>query len=569
MKLLRINLNNKNINYQKVPEKFLTIGGRGLIANLMNEEVRARCYPLGVENKLFICNGPLAGVGLSSAGRLSIGAKSPLTGGIKESNSGGTFAGSMAKMELRAIILEGIIKENKWYLIKIEDDTVEFISADDYIGLGNFDTVKKLFKRFGNDYSLITIGQAGEQKYVNSGLAITDLHNRPGRMAARGGLGAVMGSKKIKAILIKKGGLYQNTKINSEKFKVIKKTFHEMIIQNESIKEMTKYGTASTIMDAQKIGALPTLNFSQGQFGGAKTLCGENIYNLIKERGGEGENTEACMAGCLIRCSNVFPDKEGKEIVAPLEYETLGLIGSNLGISDPDDVAKINYICNDYGLDTIETGGALGIMAEAGLVKFGDVEGFINILKEVPKNVWRGRMVGMGTGITAKFLNIRRSPVVKNQCMSAYDPRALKGTGVTYATSPMGADHTAGLTLYMPIDHHNKKDQIKASRLMQISRAGYDSLGLCVFLMAATASHPDIIVGLLNNLYGLELKPEYINELGKLTILLEKKYNKDAGMGKNDDRIPEFFKKEALPPFNLTWDIEDKELDEIFLEGDD
>jgi len=564
MKLLRINLNNKDTNYQKISEKFLTIGGRGLIAILMNEEVRAQCYPLGPENKLIISNGPLAGLGISSAGRISIGAKSPLTGGIKESNSGGTFADSMAKMGLRAIILEGMVKEDKWYFLKIDEEKVEFISADDYIGLGNYATVKRLFKRFGNKYSLITIGQAGEQKLINSGLALTDLHNRSGRMAARGGLGAVMGSKKIKGILLNKKGTYKNHKTDSEKFKAVRKAYHKIINECERIKVLAEYGTASTVMDTQRIGALPTFNFSRGQFDGAENLSGENIYNLIKERGGEGKNTEACMGGCLIQCSNVYPDKKGKEIVAPLEYETLGLIGSNLGISDPDEVAKINYICNDYGLDTIETGGALGVMAEAGLVKFGDAEGFINILREVPKNKWRGRMVGMGTGITAKFLNVRRSPVVKNQCMSAYDPRAVKGTGVTYATSPMGADHTAGLTIFMPIDHHDKKDQIKISRLMQISRAAYDSLGLCVFLMAATASHPDIIVALLNSLYGLELKPEYISEIGKSTILLEMKYNQTAGIREKDNRIPDFFKEEKLPPFNLTWDISDEELDGIF-----
>lgn len=564
MQLLRIVLNKKTVKYQKLPERFLTIGGRGLIAILMNGEVRAQCYPLGPENKLIISNGPLAGLGISSTGRISIGAKSPLTGGIKESNSGGTFADSMAKMGLRAIVLEGMIKEDEWYFLKIDEEKVEFIPAADYIGLGNYATAKKLFKKFGNKYSLITIGQAGEQKLINSGLALTDLHNRPGRMAARGGLGAVMGSKKIKGILLNKKGTYKNHKTDSEKFEVVRKAYHKIINECERIKVLAEYGTASTVMDAQRVGALPTFNFSRGQFDGAENLSGENIYNLIKERGGEGKNTEACMGGCLIQCSNVFPDKKGKEIVAPLEYETLGLIGSNLGISDPDEVAKINYICNDYGLDTIETGGALGVMAEAGLVKFGDSEGFINILREVPKNKWRGRMVGMGTGITAKFLNVRRSPVVKNQCMSAYDPRAVKGTGVTYATSPMGADHTAGLTIFMPMDHHKKKDQVKISRLMQISRAAYDSLGLCVFLMAATASHPNIITALLNSLYGLELKPEYISEIGKSTILLEMKYNQAAGIREKDNRIPDFFKEERLPPFNLTWDINDEELDGIF-----
>ncbi len=563
MNILRVKLDKKEYEYQKLPQKYYTVGGRGFIAGIMNDEVPPECYPLGSENKMIICTGPTSGLGISSGGRLSIGAKSPLTGGIKESNSGGMGAESLAALGLRGVILEGKIKDDNWYILKIDEDNVEFIEAAEYLGLGNYDVKDKLAEKYDN-YHLISIGQSGEYKYHNSGLSVTDLFGRTGRMAARGGLGAVLGSKKIKGVLISSDGEYEHPALEKDEFKEARKEYHQLVANADRISVLREYGTASTVMEVQELGALPTRNFSEGQFEGAENLSGENIYDIIQKRGGEGENFEPCMKGCIIQCSNVYPDEDGNELVAPLEYETLGLIGSNLGLSDPDDVARINRICNDYGLDTIETGGVLGVMAEAGLIEFGDAEGFIGAIKEVPEDTWIGRMIGMGTGVTAKLLNVKRAPVVKNQCMSAYDPRGVKGTGVTYATSPMGADHTAGLTVFMPMDHHDKKDQIDVSRKMQVGRAAYDTLGLCVFLMAATAPHPEVIVKLINSIFDLDKDEEFITELGEKTIKWEKEFNRKAGFDKSDNRIPEYFKKEALPPFNLKWDFEDEELDSIF-----
>lgn len=148
--------------------------------------------------------------------------------------------------------------------------------------------------------------------------------------------------------------------------------------------------------------------------------------------------------------------------------------------------------------------------------------------------------------------------------MSAYDPQGVKGTGITYATSPMGADHTAGLTYFLPMDHHDKEGQVEASRDAQVERAAYDSLGLCLFLMAATGHHPDKVVNMVNSLYDLDKGEDYLENLGKRTIAEEKEFSENAGLRDSDDRIPEYFKNESLPPYDLKWDFESEELDRIF-----
>ncbi len=565
MKIARIDTASRRVSYSSLPKELLPVGGRGLIARMMNEEVPADSYPLGGKNKLFICNGPLAGTHVSSAGRLSIGSRSPMTGGIKESNCGGTAADALAGVGLRALVLENLPeKDSPWMLIVVKEGDISFQPAEKYLGLGNYALSARLFEDFGKDFSLITVAQSAEREYLNAGIAITDMYGRQSRMAARGGLGTVMGTKRIKAILIDRKGTFRHEGVSSGAFREARKAFHQIVTSCDRISVLRDYGTASTVMDVQRLGALPTRNFSEGRFEGAETLSGEHIHDLIQERGGDGRNSEACMPGCIIQCSNVYPDRQGKEIVAPLEYETLCLMGSNIGIGDPDQVAEFNYICNDYGIDTIDAGGSLGVMAEAGLFDFGDFEAMKKALHDVPVGGFHGRLVGMGTGIAAKLLGVRRAPVVKNQCMSAYDPRGVKGTGITYATSPMGADHTAGLTVFMPVDHHDKTGQVEISRKMQVGRSAYDVLGLCAFLTAATAMRPDAVTAMLNSLYGLSLEPSFLAETGMETIRQEIAFNRAAGFTSRDDRIPEFFREEPLPPFNLTWDIDDEELDSIF-----
>ncbi|HHU31446.1 MAG: aldehyde ferredoxin oxidoreductase C-terminal domain-containing protein [Zhaonellaceae bacterium] len=566
MDILRINLNSQKSIREPLKGEDLILGGRALTSKIMASEIPPMCDPLGDENKLIIANGPLAAAGVSSAGRLSIGGKSPLTGGSKEANAGGSAADSLAKLGLRALVLEGKAKKGESYIIVLNEEGCFFHDASPYKGLGNFALAEKLYEKYGKDQSLILIGPAGEQGLYAAGIAVSDMFGRPSRLAARGGLGAVMGTKGVKAIVITKKGSYRYPNLKSEAFIAARKKFNDLVANSDRVQVLKKYGTASTIAPVQKLGALPTNNFSVGQFEQADKISGEALYDLIKERGGEGRHTEPCMAGCLVQCSNVVPDANGKELVAPLEYESLVLLGSNLGLGEIDEIGKLNWLCNDLGIDSIEIGGSLGVAAEGGQAKFGCFEDFESILKQMYEGTLLGRLVGMGAGICGKVLGVIRIPTVKNQTMSAYDPRGVKGTGITYATTPMGADHTAGLTVFFPVDHHAKEGQIGISKKAQIQRAGYDCMGLCAFLTSATGQTPELITDMVNALYGTNITPEDWDDLALQTINTEISFNRAAGLGKETDRIPEFFAKELLAPFNLKWDVSDDELDSIFIQ---
>jgi aldehyde:ferredoxin oxidoreductase len=565
MDILRIDLSSKDSTREPMKQENLLLGGRALTTKIMASEIPPTCDPLGDENKLIIANGPLAAAGVSSGGRLSIGGKSPLTGGAKEANSGGSAADSMAKLGLRAIVLEGKAKEGENYILVINDEGCSFHDATPYKGLGLFALAEKLYDEYGKDQSLIAIGPAGEQGLYAAGISISDMFGRPSRLAARGGLGAVMGTKGVKAIVITKKGSYRYPNLRSEAFIAARKKFNDIVANSERVQVLKKYGTASTVAPVQKMGALPTNNFSIGQFDQADNISGEALYDLIKARGGEGRHAEPCMAGCLVQCSNVVPDTNGKELVAPLEYESLILLGSNLGIGDIDAIGRLNWLCNDLGIDSIEIGGSLGVAAEGGQARFGCLEDFENILLQMYEGTLLGRLVGMGAGICGKVLGVTRIPTVKNQTMSAYDPRGVKGTGITYATTPMGADHTAGLTVFFPVDHSNKEGQIELSKKAQIQRSGYDCMGLCAFLTSATGQTPELITDMVNALYGFNITPADWDNMALETIKEEIAYNRAAGLGKETDRVPEFFKKEKLAPNNATWDVTDDELDSIFL----
>jgi aldehyde:ferredoxin oxidoreductase len=337
------------------------------------------------------------------------------------------------------------------------------------------------------------------------------------------------------------------------------------------------YGTASTVMPVQILGGLPVRNFSQGRMDNAESLSGENMRDLIEARGGVGTPTEACMAGCVIQCSNIFPDEAGNLAAAPVEFETLGLCGANIGVDSLDDVARINRLCNDIGLDTIEIGAALGVMMEAAekgtvptpydkadLPKFGDPERAIELVIEIGAGTGLGKLLGNGVVATGKALGVERIPAVKGQAFSAYDPRVIKGTGVTYATSPQGADHTAGLTLFAPVKHEDPESAVQVSRGSQIQRAAYDALGLCVFNLGATAMRSDIIQDMLEAHYGIELQDGWMNELGKHVIELEIAFNRSAGFTKNDDRLPAYFETEESQPKGFVFDVLHEALDAIW-----
>jgi aldehyde:ferredoxin oxidoreductase len=383
------------------------------------------------------------------------------------------------------------------------------------------------------------------------------------RISARGGLGAVMGSKHLKAIVLDCPGMKRPPLANPDLFKDTSKRYIRRLQEHPQTSQVYPlYGTAAMVKMCNAFGGLPTRNFSTGSFEGADKISGETIHNLNQSRG--GEVTHACMPGCTIRCSNVYAGPDGETLTTPLEYETIGLMGSNLGIDDPDVIARMNGIVNDMGMDSIDTGAALGIAAEAGLMVFGDGRRALELLEEVRRGTPLGRIIGGGAALAAKVLGVTRVPVVKGQALSAYDARAIKGTGVTYATSPQGADHTSGLTIRAKVDHLDPAGQVALSRSAQYTMAGYDSLGACIFGGSGFGLDPTLVPDLVNGQHGWGVGPHYVRELGRETILMEREFNRRAGFTSADDRIPEWMTREALPPTGAVFDVPDEEIDAIF-----
>lgn len=549
---------------EDVPEEWERLGGRGLLARIMLDEVAPTCDPLGPNNKLIFAPGLLVGHMLSSCDRISIGAKSPLTGGIKEANAGGSTGLKLTHLGIKALIIEGQPPQPGWWLLHLSAAGARLEPADDLVGLGVYASAERLLQRYGEKAGLALIGPAGEQRFVAAGIQNLDKDGVPSRIAARGGLGAVMGSKGLKAIVIDASQGQKPPILDLDAYRRAQKEYNTALLNHPQTRIYADFGTAAMPSLSNGLGGLPTRNFSQGQFEEWEQISGEYMRQLLLARGGESQTTHACMLGCAIRCSNVFAGPDGKAIVSPLEYETIGLMGPNLGISSLDAIAHMAWEVNDLGLDSIEVGAALGVAAEAGLLEFGDAARAMELIREIRAGTTLGRVLGNGAAITGRVFGVRRVPVVKGQAMSAYEPRAIKGTGVTYATSPQGADHTAGLTIRAKIDHLDPKIQANVSRKAQVNMAGYDTLGACVFAGFGFAVAIHTIAALLNARYGWQVGRDILDVLGKRTIELEREFNRRAGFTPAHDRLPEWMCYEPLPPHNSVFDVPDEDLDQIF-----
>jgi aldehyde:ferredoxin oxidoreductase len=574
MKVLIIDLQSEHTEEQPLENPLS--GGRLLIAQLANRWIDPGTEPLGPDNALILSCGALAGKNISTGGRFSIGGKSPLTQGIKESNAGGMAGDSLAALGYRGVVLRGQRPQGNLDFLIIDENGHRFQNAAAYQGLGNEALAAGVYQEFGADYVVIGIGQAGEGLMLAAGIAITDDEGNPFRIAARGGMGAVMGSKGLKAVLLRKISRGKNQG-EAKAGREARVAFHKHVAGNERAQVLRDYGTASTVMPVQTLAGLPTRNFSVGEIENAEAIDGDTMRKLILERGGEGLATHACMRGCVIQCSNVFPDADGKLAAAPLEFETLSLCGSNIGLTSLDEIAVINRICNDLGVDTIEIGAALGVLMEAAEKGnppapydemdppvFGDGARAAEVVREIGTGGPLGQLIGNGVVATGAALGIERVPAAKGQAMSAYDPRIVKGTGVTYATSPQGADHTAGLTVFAPVDHRDPSLAVDISRSNQIVRAAYDALGLCVFNLGATVMRSDLVLEMLNTQYRVDLPEDYLTDLGLQVIKEELSFNRAAGMSSKDDRLPAYFSNEKLPPKDEVFNVSDSELDRIW-----
>jgi len=551
------------------------LGGRALTSAIVAKEVPPSCHPLGGDNKIVIAPGLLSGTTAAMSGRISVGCKSPLTGGIKEANSGGQGAQVLARLGYAAIVLEGKPVDDTVYKVFINKDGVTIEADNSLKMLGNYSLIDKMKAAYGDKIACISIGPAGEMKMASASVAFTDMELRPTRHAGRGGVGAVMGSKNIKVIVLDDTGMKMRAAKDAERFKEANKAFVAGLKKHPVTGQgLPTYGTNVLTNVISEAGGYPTRNFKTGSFEGASKISGETQAQLENERGGEGSATHGCHRGCVIRCSGTFYDKNGNFLTKQPEYETVWAHGGNCGIDDLDAIAQLDRMDDDFGLDTIEMGATIAVAMDAGIAKFGDAQAAINLVKEVGKGTPLGRILGSGTAVTGKVFGVERVPVVKGQALPAYDPRTVQGIGVTYATSTMGADHTAGYAVTANIlgvggsvDPLKPAGQVELSRNLQIATAAIDSTGMCVFIAFAVLDQPETfqaLIDMLNAFYGLNLTADGVADLGKKVLKMEREFNKKAGLTSAHDRLPAFFLNEKLPPHNITFGVTDEELDQVF-----
>ena len=576
--ILRVDMSRLTIKKEKVKPDYLLLGGRSLTSTIINDEVSPLCHPLGKNNKLIFATGLLTGTRAPSSGRISIGAKSPLTGGIKEANAGGVTSRKLARLGIKALVVEGKPQSAETYILLITKQGITLDNKPSWKGLGTNKLSEEIYSFYGDNVGLICIGPAGEMRMCAAGISNNDINKIPSRYAARGGLGAVMGSKGLKAIVIDdtgcKGVPVKDPDAFTKAAKELVRALKEHEVTNIGLRAL---GTADLIEYIDAIGALPTRNFREGQFEAASKVTGAYMAQVVEQRKGKGKMGHPCSPGCIIQCSNIYPDKDGEIICSPIEYESIWALGPNLGIGDLDIIARLNAACNDIGLDTIETGGTLGVLMDAGLLEFGDGKGAMELLSEVEKGSPIGRIVGMGVEGAGKAYGVNRVPVVKGQGIPAYDPRGIKGLGVTYATSTMGADHTAGHTGHQEVfkiggdyDPLTVEGKGALSYDRQVKTAFIDSTGLCAFVTLSTQDLPygdRAIIDLINAKYGCNWTDEDVIKYGKEILRIEREFNKLAGLTKSHDRLPEFMLEEPLPPHNHVFDVPGVELNKVARSG--
>jgi len=511
-KIMRVNMADRTVKYEDVPEEYRTLGGRALTSSIICDEVDPTCHPLGPNNKAVFAPGIVTGTSAPTSGRVSVGGKSPLTGGIKESNAGTAWGQFVARLGLKAIVVEGYPKDDGWWGLQITKDGAEFFPADEYTGKGLYEVYPLLFERFGEKVAIAGIGMAGERLYSNSGICFNDIDNRPSRYSGRGGLGAVLGSKHLKFIVVDDEGGPGVEIADRELFDKGRKKLTEALRSHDVTKPggaLNLYGTAVLVNIINEAGGLPTRNFREGRFEGAAKISGEAMAELCETRGGVGTMGHPCHPGCIIQCSNVIPNADGTEMVSVIEYETTWAFGANCGIDDLDVIGKLTWMCNDYGLDTIEAGGTIAVAMEAGLAEFGDGKRAIELMEEIGQGTPLGRILGQGAATTGKAFGVIRVPGVKGQNMPAYEPRAIKGIGVTYAISTMGADHTSGYTIAPEIMGVAGKvdpldaDKAELARNFQYATAFIDTSGHCLFIAFAILDIPSGFEGFVEECAGV------------------------------------------------------------------
>ncbi|MBN2156374.1 MAG: aldehyde ferredoxin oxidoreductase [Candidatus Lokiarchaeota archaeon] len=565
--LARINLQSHTITKEDITSKhpYEMYAGRSLSSKIISNEVDPLCDPLGPENKLIFACGFIGGTPAPNSGRISVGAKSPMTLGIKESNSGGKAPALLSRQDFRGIVFEGI--SETWVIVVIKEGEITLEDGTNFVGINNYPLMNMLKEKYGDTVGILSIGLAGEKQCINSSIAAMDMEGFPSRHMGRGGLGAVMGSKKIKAIVVYPPAKSMLIYKNKEEFYSIARDWFKTL--NETKEVFRKYGTSIGIDTVNHLHALPTQNFRRGSFRGVENINADALDAFVTKN--NGKKGVACSPGCAIRCSNILRTANDEHLTSSLEYETMIMNGSNLMIDDIETLGWIDHYCDDNGLDTIETGNCLAVLMEAGKLKWGDRKGVVDLLKGFSKGNPDSLLLGLGCYKLGKKMGIERIPHVKRQGFPAYEPRSFKGMGVTFVTSAMGADHTAGPAIhgrkaYSDKDYgevYERKNKVMISKELQIFIYIADSTGCCYFV-GPDYDSTQKWAKLFNARYGWNRTAEDWIQWAVDGIKMEREFNSRAGL-KATDTLPKFMLEEKLEEIeDRKWDITKKELEEIW-----
>ena len=552
-KLARINLTTGEIKVEKLDidmaKKF--IGGRGLGTKMLYDEGCATVDPLSAENKLIYITGPLTGAAAPSSGRYMVVTKSPLTGMIASSNSGGIWGAKLKYAGWDALIVEG--EASEWTYITVEDDKIELHNAAEYVGMKSEEVDDVLKEKHGANSSVLHIGPAGEKKVL-----LAAIMNDKDRAAGRSGVGAVMGSKKLKAIVVKtdrkkldniadEAALKEATKRSMEKLKANPVT-------GSGLRQL---GTAVLVNIINNVGSLPTKNWQESYYEKGDDISGETLANtyLVKP--------SACHR-CPIACGRVV-NVNGKVVGGP-EYEPIWAYGANVDNDDLNIIDECNMLCNEYGLDAISvpcTIAAAMELYQRGFIKEEDCAGFpLEWGNKAALVEWTKRMGDPETELdwlmssgSARLCEHYGQPEismsVKKQEMPAYDARGIQGIGITYATSNRGGCHVRGymispevLGLPQQLDRTITDDKAAWAKTFQDLTAVIDSMGHCLFTSFAMGAQE--YTDLLNAATGTNYTAEEVLEIGDRIYNIERMFNKAAGMKPEDDRLPKRLLEEPI-----------------------
>jgi aldehyde:ferredoxin oxidoreductase len=547
-RMIRVDMSNQTAKIEPYPDDWKLLGGRALSARILLQECDPKCDPLGPDNVLVFAPGVLSGTSAPTSGRLSVGGKSPLTGGIKEANAGGNPGQDLMKLGFRAIVVTGKPSDpERRYAIDITENDVKFIPADDHKGKWNYALIADLAKDYSATASFISIGPAGEMCLSGASVACTDSEQdrNPARQAGRGGLGAVMGSKGLKYISVEAGKRPVRKAAEPKEFKGLCKQFTKDFLAGPANEPFPKWGTSAIVPEANNIYTFPYKNRIEGRSPDVENLDGMRIVESFEKRGGGMHN---CMTGCIVKCSNIVHDADGNYKTSALEFETLTLLGACCAIQSWEDVADLDRLCDDIGLDTIETGAAIAVYMDSGGMEYGDAEGAKKLMREIAEGTELGKAIGNGAASIGRKQKHHRVPVVKGQALPAWDPRPLKAAGVTYCTSAMGADHTAGLV----VDPGQAPEEFaRASQEAQILNATIDTTGFCQFL----GVNIEQMAGFTSRYMGEKITREQMADIGWQCMQDEWEFNKGAGFGPEHDEMPECMKKDPIGPTKVVWDV--------------